>query len=83
MTKSQEQRMNELATNYENELSQYENYYDQNLIVKVYIDAYKAAMKEAEVLVEALNKIEEILCSQTYNNAFEILEEALKKFKGD
>lgn len=79
MTKSQEQRMNELATNYENELSQYENYYDQNLIVKVYIDAHKAAMKEAEVLVEALEHYKDKTISGYRCRA----NRALKKFKGE
>ena len=79
MTKSQEQRMNEFI---ENRMSGHNG--DISDLVKSYMrEAYQAAMKEAEVLVEALNKIEEILCSQTYNDAFEIVEEALKKFKGD
>ena len=103
MTKSQEQRMNELANQNEHVkrlvclvpkrdiiyadstlLSDHESdYYCGCEIRDIFKSGYQAAIKEAEELVEALNKIEEILCSQTYNDAFEIVEEALKEFRGE
>lgn len=49
MTKSQEQRMNEVFNNYINE----RNFYEES-ISDAFKYGYEAAMKEAEVLVEAL-----------------------------
>lgn len=71
MTKSQEQRMNEIFDNYINERS----FYNES-ILDAFRYGYEAAMKEAEVLVEALEKY----CEFNYSA---MLEEALKKFKGE
>ena len=76
MTKSQEQRMNEFI---ENRMSGHNG--DISDLVKSYMkESYKAAMKEAEVLVEALEFECDNRCSDLNPcNAKEVI----KKFKGE
>ena len=72
MTKSQEQRMNELAEDHYKKTG----HVATEWAVMNYQAGYQAAMKEAEVLVEAV----EVYCELNYLTK---LEEALKKFKGE
>ena len=80
MTKSQEQRMNELAEALGPKTSP-NPIYDENYMPRQYFKSgYQAAMKEAEVLVEAL----EFECSNRCSDLNPCnAKEALKKFKGE
>ena len=83
MTKQQEQRMNDIFGDYINERNLYEE-----SISDAFKYGYEAAMKEAEVLVEALGIIQEfstrIEHSRFDSRSFQdIAKEALKKFKGE
>ena len=75
MTKSQEQRMDEIFGEYINE----RNFYEES-VSSAFRYGYKAAMKEAEALVEAL----EFECGNRCSDLNPCnAKEALKKFKGE
>ena len=76
MTKSQEQRMNELAEDYYKK----SGHVPTELAVMNFKAGYQAAMKEAEVLVETL----EFECGNRCSDLNPCnAKEALKKFKGE
>lgn len=78
MTKSQEQRMNELAEDHADEYDIIER--------SAFKYGYQAAIKEAEVLVEALELISspsEWNCAIGESNQRAAAVKALKKFKGE
>lgn len=90
MTKSQEQRMNEFI---ENRMSGHNG--DISNLIKSYMkESYQAAMKEAEVLVDALEAENEQLkwlafeyentdASDFAKRRIKTIELAIKKFKGE
>ena len=82
MSKSQEQRMNELAEALGPKTSP-NPIYDENYMPRQYFKSgYQAAMKEAEVLVEALENYAHELSTFDGTKANRAME-ALKKFKGE